>query len=87
MVLPPSPPEQDKGLAHCHYIRQLANEIFLKEINREGGKKVTFEDCIRQALLLHRKKLINNRINRVLSPLTPKPTIKTVVPPNRRLGW
>lgn len=65
------PKEQDKGLAHCHYIRQLAHEIWMKENAefvelRRAGTRIKFDECIRRALLLHRKKLMKNQVDRVM---------------------
>ena len=61
--------EQDKGLAHCHYIRQLAHEIWMKEHAEsvQFRSKIKFNECIRRALLLHRKKLIKNQVDRIMA--------------------
>lgn len=79
MVIPP-PKEQDTGLAHCHYIRQLAQEIWNKE-NAQYGKNLEWNECMRRALMLHRKKLINNQVDKII-PKTP-----TGLRVGRRLGW
>jgi hypothetical protein len=52
--------DQDKGLAHCHYIRQLAMEIWTRE--NASGKKIGFEEAIKRALELHVKKLIGGQM-------------------------
>lgn len=60
---PPAQPRivvasQDKGKAHCHYIRQLAQEIWFKE--NEGvvyTARSSWDDCMKKALALHVKKL------------------------------
>jgi len=53
--------DQDKGLAHCHYIRQLANEIWMKENSRPAGRKMSWDEAVKHALELHVKKLTNNK--------------------------
>lgn len=87
MTVPPLQ-EQDKGLAHCHYIRQLANEIWMKENERPGGINVKFEECISRALMLHCRKLINNRVAKLV-PAAPvnNPRITKIIPPARQIGW
>lgn len=90
----PHSSDQDKGLAHCHYIRQLAHEIWLKENERPGGiVKVKFDECIRRALLLHRKKLMKNQVDRIMATApktppgaTPMPPVRRILLPNHRLN-
>jgi len=86
-MLTASSQDQDKGLAHCHYIRQLAHEIWLKENERPAGAKVKWNECIRRALMLHRKKLINNQVDRIMPPAVDNPRITKIIPPRRRIGW
>jgi len=48
---------QDKGKAHCYYIRQLAQEIWLKENGNRISNKITWQECLKKALALHVRKL------------------------------
>lgn len=67
MIIRPAK-EQDKGIAHCHYILQLTNEIWCKENQGLLNKKMSWNDCLVRAFQLHRKKLITNRVNKVVPP-------------------
>ena len=63
--------DQDKGLKHCHYIRQLANEIWLKDNAGHAVKKITWNEAIKLALELHVKKLRSTKPKIVpVKPLT-----------------
>ena len=45
---------QEKGYKHIRYIRELAIEIWCKEVhNLDTGKPITIEDAIRKAFRLH----------------------------------
>ncbi len=77
VILPPIQ-DQDKGRAHIHYIRQLAQEIWIKDNASASGKGMSWEDAIRAALNLHVKKLINKRVKTITTPKPP--TIPARVP-------
>ena len=48
---------QNIGFAHCHYIRELAREIWTKENSNPSGNRIEWRDCLKRALDLHVKKL------------------------------
>lgn len=48
--------KQNKGKAHCRYIKQLAQDIWLKE-NNQPDNRLSWNDCIKKAMLFHVKEL------------------------------
>ena len=66
-------PDQDKGLAHCHYIRQLAMELWTRENSGPAGKTISWEESIKRALNLHIKKLQHMDKITIKKPSPPVP--------------
>ena len=54
-------PDQDKGIAHCFYIKLLATEVWMKENSNPSGHKISWEDAIKFALEFHVKKLMKSK--------------------------
>lgn len=83
--------DQDKGIAHCLYIRRLAMEIWTKENSRPSGKRIGFEEAIKHALELHVKKLIQNNmtIKKPIPPILPKSNLPKGMMPIKYCehGW
>lgn len=76
------PLDQDTGIAHCHYIRQLAWEIWMKENINLTGKRTDWKDAIRAALALHVKKLRTKNIR--ITKITP---VKPITAGYCGWGW
>jgi hypothetical protein len=83
--------DQDKGLAHCRYIRLLASEIWTKENSGPSGKTMSWTEAIKHAMALHVKKLQHSRMTIKKLALPPAPPI---IPPSRNIptgysghGW